>query len=113
MKFILFFRLFLFFLVFNQAASLINPTNSKPKLSKNLQNGPIYSPSSTHNSNPLSLYPDYRFSQTKLQETNFLNEKNKIAIESVMSNEQAGGGDKPVFTLNIHAPQESTEDIIG
>ena len=66
----------------------------------------------------MNSYPDYRFSQSRIQETENLGtfSKNEAFIENKETDEQGGGGgggDKPVFTLNIHAPQESTEDIIG
>lgn len=72
--------------------------NSNSLSKKNMINGPI---SIKHNSNPINFYPDYRFSQTAIKET--VNDKSLVE----------DGGDKPVFTLNIHAPQESTEDILG
>ena len=89
----------------NFGISLITPK----KLIKKLQNGPISSP--FLNPNQFNSYPDYRFSQTNIQETSEISEKNQL--ESENSAAEQVGAEKPIFTLNIHAPQESTEDIIG
>ena len=61
----------------------------------------------------MNSYPDYRFSQSRIQETenSGISNQNEVSLEN--EEQEKGGDDKPVFTLNIHAPQESTEDIIG
>lgn len=95
----------------------ILPLNIRKKSIKSLDNGPIQKnsqfsyESSPEEIYPFNIYPNYRFSQTKLNERENLNVYNQIQSES--SETSQAGDDKPIFTLNIHAPQETTDDIIG
>lgn len=110
MKLYCYFRLILLLLLIDASSSL----NLKRK---SIDNGPIqkqsqYSyESSPEEIYPFNIYPNYRFTQTKLNERENLNSNNKIQAEN--SETSKAGDEKPIFTLNIHAPQESTDDIIG
>ena len=103
-----FFHIFLW-IPQNHCYSFRGTSSKTPPI--NLQNGPIASKRSSY-ADPMNSYPNYRFSQSRIQETenSGISNKNEVSLEN---KEQGGGDDKPVFTLNIHAPQESTEDIIG
>jgi hypothetical protein len=110
MKFILFLGFFFLALLSDHYIFAYDHLRTS-NLNKNMQNGPIASSKRPNYQDPMNLYPDYRFSQSKIQETETVATSNQATIEN---GETAGGGDdKPVFTLNIHAPQESTDDIIG
>lgn len=81
--------------------------------SQGFQNGPINLRKNTqhfNNHNNRNIVQDIpaRFSQAL--STSQIKASEKIASSSSV---EAGAGENPVFTLNIHAPQETTDEIIG
>lgn len=105
---------FLIFLWIPQHRCYNFRSTSSKTLPTNLQNGPIASKHSPY-ADPMNSYPNYRFSQSRIQETenSGISNQNEVSLEDKEQGGGGGGDEKPVFTLNIHAPQESTEDIIG
>lgn len=63
-----------------------------------------------HNNRNIIQNIPARFSQA--HSTSQITASEKIATSSY-AEAGAGAGENPIFTLNIHAPQETTDEIIG